>query len=69
MVSLLRSQQNRYCERSCKAVKTPLDEHYYAVMMHKGISNDLPHLAFGGVLVTLLEIYEVLPRQTKSISR
>jgi hypothetical protein len=29
------------------SVKTPLDEHYFAVMMHKGISGDLKRLSFG----------------------
>ncbi len=29
-----------------KSVKTPLDEHYFAVMMHKGVSSDLQHLNF-----------------------
>jgi len=32
-----------------RAVKTPLDEHYFAVMMHKGISEDLHHLSFGDI--------------------
>ena len=32
---------------------TPLDEHYFAVMMHKGISGDLKRLSFGD-LATLL---------------
>jgi hypothetical protein len=30
-----------------RAVKTPSDEHYFAVMMHKGISEDLHHISFG----------------------
>jgi len=29
-----------------KAVKTPLDEHYFAVMMHKGVSGDLKRMSF-----------------------
>jgi hypothetical protein len=32
-----------------RAVKTPMDEHYFAVLMHKGISEDLHHLSFGEV--------------------
>ena len=28
------------------SVKTPFDEHYFVVMMHKGISADLHHLSF-----------------------
>lgn len=32
-----------------RAVKTPLDQHYFAVMMHKGISEDLHHLSFSEV--------------------
>ncbi len=32
-----------------RAVKTPLDEHYFAVMMHRGISEDLHHLSFAEV--------------------
>ena len=30
-----------------RAVKTPSDEHYFAVMMHRGISEDLHHIGFG----------------------
>jgi len=29
-----------------KSVRTPLDEHYFAVMMHKGISGDLRRMSF-----------------------
>jgi hypothetical protein len=29
-----------------KAVKTTLDEHYFAVVMHKGVSEELRHLSF-----------------------
>jgi hypothetical protein len=29
-----------------KTVKTPSDEHYFAVMMHKGVSDELRHLSF-----------------------
>ena len=29
-----------------KTVKTPADEHYFAVMMHKGISGELRHMSF-----------------------
>lgn len=29
-----------------KSVKTPLDEHYFAVMMHKGVSSNLRRLTF-----------------------
>lgn len=28
------------------SVRTPADEHYFAVMMHKGVSGDLRHLSF-----------------------
>jgi hypothetical protein len=30
-----------------RAVKTPNDQHYFAVMMHRGISEDLHHISFG----------------------
>jgi hypothetical protein len=29
-----------------KSVKTPLDEHYFAVMVHKGLADDLERLRF-----------------------
>jgi hypothetical protein len=29
-----------------KSVMTPFDEHYFAVMMHKGVSGDLQHTSF-----------------------
>ena len=29
-----------------KTVKTPADEHYFAVMMHKGVSGELRHMSF-----------------------
>lgn len=32
-----------------KAVKTPLDEHYFVVMMHKGVPDDLHHLTFSDI--------------------
>ena len=30
-----------------RSVKTSLDEHYFAVVMHKGVSEELRHLSFG----------------------
>jgi hypothetical protein len=30
-----------------RAVKTPLDQHYFVVTMHKGVSQDLRSLSFG----------------------
>lgn len=36
-----------------KAVKTPLDEHYFAVTVHKGVSADLQHLNFSDLAVLL----------------
>jgi hypothetical protein len=32
-----------------KSVKTEFDEHYFAVMMHKGISGDMQHMSFSAV--------------------
>jgi hypothetical protein len=29
-----------------KTVKTPADEHYFVVMMHKGVSGELRHMSF-----------------------
>src|SRR5207253_909851 len=42
-----------------RAVKTPLDEHYFTVVMHRGISEDLHHISFGD-LAKLLDC----PRST-----
>ena len=32
-----------------KSVRTPFDEHYFAVMMHKGVSGDLQHMSFNSL--------------------
>jgi hypothetical protein len=32
-----------------RSVKTPFDEHYLVVVMHKGISEQLPHLSFNAL--------------------
>jgi hypothetical protein len=32
-----------------KSVKTAFDEHYFAVMMHKGISGDMQHMSFSAL--------------------
>jgi hypothetical protein len=42
--ALIAKQVLREIVRS--SVKTPADEHYFAVMMHQGVSDDLHHLSF-----------------------
>jgi hypothetical protein len=32
-----------------KSVKTEFDEHYFAVMMHRGISGDMQHMSFNAL--------------------
>ena len=44
------------------SVKTPSDEHYFAVMMHKGVSSSLHHLSF-------LDLAKLLSRPTTEIHR
>ena len=36
-----------------KSVKTEFDEHYFAVMMHKGISGDMRHMSFNALAMLL----------------
>jgi hypothetical protein len=36
-----------------KSVKTAFDEHYFAVMMHKGISGDMQHMSFNALAMML----------------
>lgn len=36
-----------------RAVKTPQDEHYFAVLMHKGVSEHLSHLTFNDIAAAL----------------
>ena len=43
-----------------KSVKTPSDEHYFAVMMHKGGSGDLQHMSF-------LNLAKMLSRSTETV--
>jgi hypothetical protein len=43
-----------------KSVKTEFDEHYFAVMMHKGISGDMQHMSFNAVA-------KILSRPTPSV--
>jgi len=43
-----------------KSVKTPYDEHYFAVMMHKGVSGDLQHMSF-------LSLAKMLSRSTETV--
>ncbi|HVC27189.1 MAG TPA: hypothetical protein VND40_03420 [Nitrososphaerales archaeon] len=43
-----------------KAVRTPFDEHYFAVMMHKGGSGDLRHMSFN-------ELAKMLSASTQSV--
>jgi hypothetical protein len=35
------------------SVKTEFDEHYFAVMMHKGISGDMQHMSFNALAMLL----------------
>jgi hypothetical protein len=35
------------------SVKTTSDEHYFAVMMHKGISGDMQHMSFNALAMLL----------------
>lgn len=35
------------------SVKTTSDEHYFAVMMHKGISGDMRHMSFNALAMLL----------------
>jgi hypothetical protein len=43
-----------------KSVRTRLDEHYFAVMMHRGISDDLQPMSFS-------EIAKILSRRTPAV--
>jgi hypothetical protein len=43
-----------------RSVRTRLDEHYFAVMMHRGISDDLRPMSFS-------EIAKILSRRTPAV--
>ena len=43
-----------------KSVRTTSDEHYFAVMMHKGVSGDLRHLSFN-------DLAKLLSRPTPTV--
>ncbi len=58
--ALIAKQVLREIARS--RVKTALDEHYFAVMLHKGVSRNLKHLTF-------VDISKLLGRPTASVHR